>query len=349
MSETTQEILSSDQKNMIFAGMSDGVITVNADGKITYLNPACAEILETNEQVLLGSSFQETFLSNRSNKEFNRLLEPCLQKNLSVPRKTVKYHTSSGMKYFNIEISPVNSDIETSGKGKFQGMMILIEDVSDAYQLKTHERDFAMIFAGIIVCITVYLSIWSLLKFTLHLPLKVSDYTRMIEGMTLLLFLEIIFFTSFSLKDVGLIPKKSLIVKNIKQTLLIAFIACGALAISKEILLLLGMPIKQRFIGGSTAGAYQYVFTALLQEFLARGVIQTNVKHLMNIRFQTIFGIVLTSLLFMLMHLPFGFVFMMGSFILSIALGILFEQQKSIWGCVFLHWSVGYLAMCLFF
>lgn len=349
MSETTQEILSSDQKNMIFAGMSDGVITVNTDGDITYLNPACAEILETSEQALLGSSFRETFLSNRSNKEFNRLFEQCFQKNLSIPRKTVKYHTSSETKYFNIEISPVNRGADTTGKGQFQGMMILIEDVTDAYLLKTHERDCAMIFAGIIVCITVYLSAWSLLKFTLHLPLKTSDYTRMIEGMTLLLFLEIIFFSSFSLKDVGLIPKKSLIVKNIKQTLLIALIACGALAVSKEILLLLGMPIKQHFIGGSTAGAYQYVFTALLQEFLARGVIQTNVKHLMNVRFQKIFGIVLTSLLFMLMHLPFGFIFMMGAFILSIALGILFEQQKSIWGCVFLHWSVGYLAMCLFF
>lgn len=349
MSETTQEILSSDQKNTIFANMSDGIITVNADGEITYLNSACAEILETSEQTLLGASFQETFMGNRSNREFNRLFEQCIQKNQSIPRKTVKYHTSTETKYFNIEISPVNHKGTPASKGTFQGMMVLIEDVTDACLLKTHERDFAMIFAGIIICITVYLSVWSLLESTLHLPLKTSDYTRMIEGMTLLLFLEIIFFTSFSFKDVGLIPKKALILKNIKQTLLIAIIACGALAIAKEILLLLGLPVKQHFIGGSTAGAYHYVFTALIQEFLARGVIQTNVKHLMNVRFQTIFGIVLTSLLFMLMHLPFGFIFMMGAFILSIALGVLFEQQKSIWGCVFLHWSVGYLAMCLFF
>lgn len=349
MSETTQEILSSDQKNTIFANMSDGIITVNADGEITYLNSACAEILETSEQALLGASFQETFLGNRSNREFNRLFEQCIQKNLSIPRKTVKYHTSTETKYFNIEISPVNHKGSPASKGNFQGMMILIEDVTDACLLKTHERDCAMIFAGIIVCITIYLSAWSLLEFTLHLPLKTSDYTRMIEGMTLLLFLEIIFFTSFSLKDVGLIPKKSLILKNMKQTLLIAVIACGALAIAKEILLLLGMPVKQHYIGGSTTGAYHYIFTALIQEFLARGVIQTNVKHLMNVRFQVIFGIVLTSLLFMLMHLPFGFLFMMGAFILSVALGVLFEQQKSIWGCVFLHWSVGYLAMCLFF
>lgn len=329
--------------------MSDGIITVNAEGKITYLNAACVEILETGETELLGKSFQETFLTNKKNKEFNHLFDLCFQKNLATPRKVVKYHIDSERKYFNIEISPLSPKTSTFGKEEFQGMMVLIEDVTDAYLLKTHERDCALIFAGIIVCISVYLSVWSLLKFTLHVPLNTADYTKMIEGITLLLFLEIIFFTSFSLKEVGLIPRKKLILKNIKQTLLIAFIACGILVVVKEIMLLMGLPVKQYFIGGSTSGAYIYIFTALLQEFLARGVIQTSVKHLMSVRFQTISSIILTSLLFMLMHLPFGFIFMLGAFALSIALGILFEQQKSIWGCAFLHWSVGYLAMCLFF
>lgn len=349
MSDMMQDTLSNDQKNMIFANMSDGIITVNAQGNITYLNAACAEILETEETALLGKSFQEIILNNKKNREFNRLFESCQKKNTATPRKTVKYHTGSELKYFNIEISPLAPGANTSGKECFPGMIILIEDVTDAYMRKTHERDCALIFAGIIICISVYLSIWSLLKFTLKLPLGTSDYTKMIEGITLLLFLEIVFFTSFSLKDVGIIPRKSQILKNIKQTMLIALIACGVLVITKEIMLLLGLPVKQYFIGGSTRGAYVYVFTAFLQEFLARGVIQTSVKHLMHVRFQTISGIILTSLLFMLMHLPFGFIFMLGAFILSIALGILFEQQKTIWGCAFLHWSVGYLAMCLFF
>jgi membrane protease YdiL (CAAX protease family) len=49
------------------------------------------------------------------------------------------------------------------------------------------------------------------------------------------------------------------------------------------------------------------------------------------------------------MHLPFGFYFMAGAFLLSIALGIIFERQRDIWGCTILHWGCGYLAMCLFF
>lgn len=349
MSDIAQEFLSNEQKNMVFENMSDGIITVDAEGNITYLNSACANILETDEQELLNRSFSEIFLSNKKNKDFNRLFELCFQKNLSSPRKIVKYRNEKVQKYFNIEISLINPQKNSHGKGNFQGMVVLIEDVTDTWLYKTHERDCALIFAGIIVCTSIYLSIWSLLEFTLGIPLTSSDYTRMIEGITLLLFLEIVFFTSFSLRDVGLVPKRSTILKNIKQTLLIALIACGALALGKEIMLLLGLPVKQRFIGGSTNGVYIYIFTAFLQEFLARCVIQTSIKQLMHIRFQNSSSIILTSLLFMLMHLPFGFIFMMGAFILSIALGVLYEQQKSIWGCAFLHWSVGYLAMCLFF
>lgn len=221
--------------------------------------------------------------------------------------------------------------------------------IFDAENLKQHERDCALLFAGIVICITLYLSAWSLIRFTLHIPLKASFYTLMIEAMTLILFLEIIFFTSFSLKDVGLIPRRKNILSNIKQTATICLFAIAVLLVAKLFLRVLGAPVKQNFMGGSVHGAVTYLFTALLQEFLARGVIQTSVKNLMRVKHQIPVSIFLTSMLFTLMHLPYGFIFMMGAFLLSIALGILFEQQKTIWGCFFLHWSIGYLAMCLFF
>ena len=71
--------------------------------------------------------------------------------------------------------------------------------------------------------------------------------------------------------------------------------------------------------------------------------------ELMKIRFQKFFSIFLTSLLFSLMHMPFGFYFMMSAFLLSMALGYVYERHQNLWGCVFLHWCCGYLAMCLYF
>ena len=170
-----------------------------------------------------------------------------------------------------------------------------------------------------------------------------------IEGIAFLLFLEIIFFTSLSLRDIGIIPWPSKILKSIKPTFFIAAVTCLVLLAINLILRLSGHPVKPYFIGGSWQGAYTYIFTAIIQEFLSRGVIQTSVKSLMQVKYQKFFSIFLTSLLFALMHLPFGFPFMMGAFLLSIALGIVFEKQQHIWGCAFLHWSCGYLAMAMFF
>ena len=125
--------------------------------------------------------------------------------------------------------------------------------------------------------------------------------------------------------------------------------ACIVMVMINVILRFSGHPIKPYFIGGSFQGAYTYIFTAILQEFLSRGVIQTSVKALMQVKYQKFFSIFLTSLLFSLMHLPFDFPFMAAAFLLSITLGIVYEKQGNIWGCAFLHWSCGYLAMAMFF
>lgn len=121
-------------------------------------------------------------------------------------------------------------------------------------------------------------------------------------------------FTSFSLKDVGLIPRRKNILSNIKQTATICLFAIAVLLVAKLFLRVLGAPVKQNFMGGSVHGAVTYLFTALLQEFLARGVIQTSVKNLMRVKHQIPVSIFLTSMLFTLMHLPYGFIFMMGAF-----------------------------------
>lgn len=334
------------QKQTIFENMSDGIITVTADGLINYVNSAATQIFDLSEESLVGQSFAETLLSSHKNKAFNRLFKKCSKKNCPSSKETATYTTPEGQKHLRITISLVKQS--TSADSEY-GMLILVEDISDAENLKQHERDCALLFAGIVICITLYLSAWSLIRFTLHIPLKASFYTLMIEAMTLILFLEIIFFTSFSLKDVGLIPRRKNILSNIKQTATICLFAIAVLLVGKLFLRVLGAPVKQNFMGGSVHGAVTYLFTALLQEFLARGVIQTSVKNLMRVKHQIPVSIFLTSMLFTLMHLPYGFIFMMGAFLLSIALGILFEQQKTIWGCFFLHWSIGYLAMCLFF
>ncbi len=337
------------QNERIFENMSDGIMAINQNGQITYMNSACEQIFDTSLANLRQKSFEDAFLGNKKNKAFNKLFLASLRKNVIPEKTTVKYEQDAKIQYLSVDISLIHEEGEINEEQDFPGMVVLFDDLTSKYRLKQHEHDFAYIFAGLIFCISIYLSIWSLLRFTLKLPLKTPFYTMMIEVMAFILFLEIIFLTSLSLKDIGLIPKISRIKKNLIETFFIALTGCAVLLLSKVIFTLMGIQIKSYFIGGSPEGAYTYLFTAFIQEFLARGVIQTSVKSLMQVKYQKQFGVLLTSLLFSLMHLPFGFIFMIGAFFLSIVLGYLFERQKDLWGCAFLHWSCGYLAMCLYF
>lgn len=351
MTPSRQMPLTPSQKNMIFENMSDGVMTVNSAGIITYLNSACMKIFDiTNINEIMGKAFHEIFMSNKKNRAFNKLFNDSMNKNVQPEKTSVRYRTSNGLKHINISVSLIQTDEDILADiNHFPGMMILIEDITDKFTLRQHQHDCAYIFAGLIICTSLFLFAWSLLRFTLHIYLKSSTYTFIIECITFALFLEIVFMTSFSMRDIGLIPKLSTLKKNCQETFIIAVTACAILLLSKIILNLFGIRIKSYFIGGSLHGAYVYIFTAFVQEFLARGVIQTSVKYLMRVKYQKTFSIILTSLLFSLMHIPFGFYFMLSAMCLSLALGYIYERHENIWGCVFLHWCCGYLAMCLYF
>lgn len=344
-------IITSKQKESIFMNMSDGVLFINHNQEITYMNPAAQTILgldsetNTNIQNFLLNHISGTRINcpNKKNKPFFKLLFNALKYNHKSDTSVVSYDNGEEKKILNIRISQIKQKEGTNG------ILVLMEDITSAHNLKRYERDCAMIFAGLITCICVYLFAWSLIRFTLGIQLKTSVYTLIIEGIAFLLFLEIIFFTSMTPKDIGIFVKPARLLKTFLTSLPIAAAACSILLILNGILHIIGHPVKPYFIGGSLNGAYTYIFTAILQEFLSRGVIQTSVKALMQIKYQKIFSIFLTSLLFSLMHLPFDFPFMAGAFLLSIALGIVYEKQENIWGCAFLHWSCGYLAMAMFF
>lgn len=350
MQYPTETMFTSEQKNLIFENMSSGVVLINENEEITYTNSAFAKIFQTTSKEINGVSFREFFLQNKKNLRFNKLFSESIDKGHFVEKKVVRYRIGDIVKFLSVNITLIQQENTMLRKKEpFQGMLVMIDDVTDSYQFKQHKHDCAYIFAGLIFCISLYLTTWRLCRSTLKIPLTKADYTLMIEIMAFALFLEIIFFTSFSLKEIGLIPDFSHLKKDFKEIVITGGIVCTISILAKAILMLLGIKIKGYFIGGSLHGAMIYLFTAFIQEFLARGVIQTCVKSIMQVKYQRQFAIVLTSMLFSLMHLPFGFYFMLGAFVLSLALGIIYEHQKNIWGCVLLHWSCGYLAMCLFF
>lgn len=335
--------LTKKQRNAVFMNMSDAVITINENQEITYMNPAGESMFGISLNEAQSKQVSQCLTNKKSNRSFNRLILMALKSSKSSDNAVVTFDNGTTKKVLNIRISRINPKVPS------EGIMLLVEDITAKHNLKKHERDCAIIFAGLIVCICIYLITWSLLEFTLNIHLKTSSYTLMIEGIAFILFLEIIFFTSMTPGDIGIFTRPKRLLQAFMQSIPLAAVICALMVILNIILRVMGHPVKPYFIGGSIEGAYNYIFTAILQEFLSRGVIQTSVKALMQVRYQKFFSIFLTSLLFALMHLPFQVPFMAGAFLLSIVLGIIYEKQENIWGCAFLHWSCGYLAMCMFF
>lgn len=344
-------VLNTSQINTVFDTMSDGVLIINSLGIITYANPACHLIFKLPEEILvIGNSFETVFLSNRKNKSLHKYYNTLPEHSDTGELTSVTYQTETGEKVsLDIQASFPGTSVMENVNSPSSGTMLLIKDKSAHTTLRQTERDCAFIFSGLIICITIYLMAWKCMRFTLGLHLTTAGYTLIIEGITFLLFLEIIFMTSFSLKDLGLLPGKKKILRNMKETFLIILIFGITMVIFNSILFLTGHQVKNKFIGGSPAGAMNYVLTAFVQEFLARGVIQNCIKALVKIKYQKFFSILLTSLLFSLMHMPFRFYFMLVAFLLSMVLGYLYERHGDLWSCFILHWFCGYLTMCMFF
>ena len=84
-----------------------------------------------------------------------------------------------------------------------------------------------------------------------------------------------------------------------------------------------------------------YIFTAGVQEFLARSVIQGNLRRIMVGRHTAAAAIVISSMSFATLHIHLGLIFMLGAAVLAGLEGILYEKQQSIFGVWIVHWAFG--------
>ena len=84
-----------------------------------------------------------------------------------------------------------------------------------------------------------------------------------------------------------------------------------------------------------------FVFTAGIQEFLVRSVMQENMKRILVGNNTAPMAIVLSSAIFAALHVHLGFLFMAGAGILAGLEGILYEKQQSLFGVWIVHWVFG--------
>ena len=86
---------------------------------------------------------------------------------------------------------------------KPNGVMVVFSDVTELARLQQQRRESSIVFAVLMICVCVYLFLWSLLRY-LGIDLPGQVMTVVIEGISILMFFIILKTTSFSIRDIGL-------------------------------------------------------------------------------------------------------------------------------------------------
>ncbi len=200
---------------------------------------------------------------------------------------------------------------------------------------------FVILMCGVTAWILFY-AFW----LTLGRPLPIELMVQAENVLGVILLLLALRYTSFSCTNLGLWsnePKK--IIKNSLFYCLIAFIVLGAVKFAGQLYAPSLFHTEHGFFDVTRFNLYQvtYIFTAFMQEFIARCALQANLKRI-AIRNASAYSIIMSSLIFAVFHIQYGFWFMIGAAILGGVLGIIYDKQNTIIGIWLIHWFTGVAA-----
>ena len=319
----------------VLRDMSSGVLVLDVTGQIVYCNNPAAKMLEIKEGTEnIALRVEET----EYNDDFNEFIFQSVFDKENAHQGTVRYITASGKKYvFRMSSSYLDVDGDNPAQ-----IVITLNDETEREKLKVKLNDSSATFSIFLIGLCVWLIIYAAWFYS-GMPFNKNHLTGGVEVLGVLIFVFVRIYTSLDWKDLGLIsknPKKEAII-----SLLIAFIAFIVMGIMKLIVLRVSPNIllSDKFFDFSKLGILQfkYLFTSLIQEFLARSGIQGNIKRITTSKYPALVSIIMSSLIFAVLHIHLGLVFMAGAALLAGLLGIMYDRQESIMGVWIVHYLIG--------
>lgn len=332
----------------ILRDMNDGVLVVDMHGKIIYLNDRGCDMLGVDGNVS-GQNYSRVFLENGYDEKNDGVHQFVLDAVYD------KEHTHSGEAVYQAKNRELKSFRLTSsflygedGEKKI-GIVVIFSDITEIAKLNRQRREASAVFSVLMICVCAYLFLWSLLR---HLNVEPPGQVMslMIEGISIIMFFIILKTTSFSIRDIGLK------ITNAKKT----FVPDIAITLAASVLLVVGKVMILRVAPGffpegapfwdwsvGTFADVIYPFTVVLQEFLARGVMQENLNRIFTGKYAGLLSIVVSALVFGVLHIAYGLPYMMAASLLLGILGIFYHKQGNIWGLCIIHYVLGEVATFL--
>ena len=339
----------SELRSRILRDIDDSILVLDGHGRIIFMNVQCQSLLDLDDHVL-GRTYAEVFFdeTETANDSFHQFIVDAVIEKEQTHRGTVPFtHKQKGQMHLHITASFLKSEDERESGG----VVLVLSDVTETEFLKKKRYDAATVFSCITGVVCLYLVVLATLEFLkINVPTKVL--TQVINGMVCVIAFIIYRKTDFTFDELGLK------ISNYRETLIsslgISFLAVLLLMAAK----LAVVRISPDFFAADVPfwnwniGLYSwcsYIFTCIIQEFLARSMIYGSIKKLFEGKHSVIAAILLSSLLFAAVHIAHGFMYMMAAMVLLGSLGGLYEKHRNIWGVTIIHFILGQSACCLGF
>ncbi len=331
----------------VLRDMNDGVLVLDTKGEILYLNEQGRALLGERED-LTGRRYAAVFAQDPrgENDAFHQFILDAVYDKTRAHGGDASYTAPDGEKR---RLHMTTSFLRGEDMRTQIGVVVLFSDITEIDRLHRQRRESSTVFAVLMSCVSLYLFLWSLLRY-LNAEPPGWVMTMMIEAISVVMLLIILKTTSFSIRDIGLR------VTDAKATFLpdVLITAAGLAAMvgGKAALLRFApgfFPAGAPFWDWSVAtpASIAYPLTVILQEFLARGVMQENLRRIFDGKYAGALSIVVSALVFGVFHVAYGFPFMVGASLLLGVMGVLYHRQGNIWGLCVIHYVLGEAATFL--
>ena len=326
-----------DFSGRVLKDTSSAVLVLDEKGSVVYVNQPASSMLEIGEKPD-GQRFA-LYAEDSYNDRFHEVVLNALFNKDDTMVEKVPFMAPSGKKYvFRMSCSYLQRPEPESAE-----LVITLADETEAEVTKRKLRDSSRTFTMFLFVFSGWMLFYALWEY-LKRPFDPAFLTHGVEVLGLIMLAYILRFTSFTWRDLGGVGYRPW--KTVKTALIVAACAFAFLCAAKAIVRLFAptafLP-HDPFFDIRKFGYRQiaYIFTAGIQEFLARSVMQANIKRIVDSPHNTVIAIVLSSLIFAALHIHLGFIFMIGAAILASLEGILYEKQQNLLGVWIVHWVFG--------
>ena len=322
----------------VLRDMRSAVLVLDRKGCVVYVNAPASRLLEVEE----GHKEETRMLlvaDDDYNDRFNETIFSALYNKEETTIEKVPFRTPSGRKHvFLMSCSYLRESEQDEPL-----LVVTLNDETEKEEMKRKLQDSSKTFCTFIAGFCLWIVLYALWEF-LGRPIPADFLTHGVEVLGIAMLIFILACTSLTWRDLGITTKSP--GKTVLTALLVAaggFVLLVVLKLVARLFVPTAFEPEAPFIDFSRFGLRQvlYVLTAGIQEFLARSVMQGNLRRIITSKHPGLLAILLSSMIFAALHIHLGFIFMIGAAILAGLEGILYEKQQNIFGVWIVHWVFG--------